>query len=177
MSRLAHLGLVSLCACGQVASGGDAGALPDSAGSACDNADALASPPTCPLDPDGGPNVCQQWADTVVSGATGYCANGECTLGLSKGCTPGPDGDAQCQAWVQNYAKTTYAYAKCWARGPNDPGAWGNICVAADQCVISSGFSRCTCGPTDTGYRGCDLGHGVLCLNVGGTPTCGPWCQ
>ena len=184
MSRtLSPVALVTLCACGQIAGGHNDAGLPDSAGVACNNANALQSPPTCSVDPDGGADVCQQWADSIVSGAGGACNSGTCTFTApAKACTPGPDGDAQCQAWLQNYAKTSFAYAKCWPRDPNSPGAYGNICLAADTCTDlgSSGY-RCKCGAgtysTSSPGGGCDLDIGMLCLNVGGTPTCGAWCQ
>jgi hypothetical protein len=180
----ASLLLALLCACGKV-SGADAGsgALPDSAGAACVvDAGALAlalqSPPACASpDPDGGSNAaCQEWADSLVSGAKGSCNGGLClfSVGLGETCTPGSDGDARCQAWLQSFAKTSFAYGRCQPRGPNDPGVVGDVCVAADQCTIDSqGYSECTCGAASL----CRVNLGELCVDVGSTPTCANMCE
>ncbi len=175
--------LVACVSCGgQVATEPFQGTLPDGEawGGACKNPDALSTPPACTLDPDGGADpVCQQWADSIVTGATGGCGGGtsgtgHCMLGIHPPfCTPGPEGDVQCQIWLQQFSRTA-VYAKCWPQGPNDPAVIGNQCVAANACTIDSrGQSSCTCGSKDP----CTVSKGSLCVDVGGSPACAPWCQ
>jgi hypothetical protein len=173
--------LVATTGCGKLF---DNGGDPDSGdahagwGTACLDDSGFTSPPTC-VDDAGGID-CAEWGATVAEGGGGGCGSGgTCVFQMPwKSCTPGASGDEDCQKWLQGFSKSAKVYAKCFPPEKNGAHNFAQ-CVAASTCTqVSDSYTRCTCGsdPINVITSYCDQ-PGKLCVDVGGQPACGSWCQ